>query len=118
MKPSDDYPTPPAISLVDADESAAGFTLVVAAPGGDRYHLRDGRYLLGRSPEADLRFTLETVSRRHALFVVCGDQITIEDLDSRVGTFVNGRRVTSCSLPSGARIVVGDITLKLIKGRG
>jgi hypothetical protein len=26
------------------------------------------------------------------------------------------RRVTSCSLPSGARIIIGGVTMKLVKG--
>jgi pSer/pThr/pTyr-binding forkhead associated (FHA) protein len=119
MQPSDD-PTRQAASSVHEDQSAASVKLIVVGPedSGRTFPLGDGRYLLGRSPEADLRFTLETISRRHALIVVRGDQVTIEDLDSRVGTFVNGRRVTSCNLPSGARIIVGGITMRLVKGRG
>ncbi len=98
-------------------EAASGYSLIVVGPedSGRTFHLADGRHLLGRAPEAELRFSLETISRRHALFSVDGEHVTITDLDSRVGTFVNGRRVTSCALPPGARIVVGGLTLKLVK---
>ncbi len=115
MPPSDEIPRPSS-SLVSED--TAGYQLIVVGPEdcGRTLDLANGRHLLGRAPEADLRFSLETVSRRHALFVVQGDHVTIEDLGSRVGTFVNGRRVTSCSLPSGARIVIGGVTMKLVKG--
>lgn len=96
-----------------------GFQLIVVGPeeSGRKFILTEGRHLLGRAPEADLRLSLETVSRRHAIFVVQGDHVTIEDLGSRVGTFVNGRRVvTPCGVPVGARIVIGGITMKLVKG--
>ena len=105
----------PGVSAIAEHE---GYQIIVVGPedSGRTFDLRDGRHLLGRAPEADLRFSLETISRRHALFVVDGDHITIEDLGSRIGTFVNGKRVTSCSLPIGARIVIGGLTMKLVKG--
>jgi len=109
------------MSLVDIPqrETVPAYQLVVVGPEymGRTFNIGEGRHVLGRAPESDLRFLLETVSRRHALFVVRGDSVTIEDLGSRTGTFVNGRRIeTSCSLPSGARIVIGGITMKLVKG--
>jgi len=114
--PPGDTPRPRS-SAVSARQTASGYQLVVIGPedSGRTFDLKDGRYLLGRAPEADLRFSVETISRRHALFVVHGDHVTLEDLGSRVGTFVNGRRITSCSLPSGARIVIGGVTMKLVK---
>ena len=116
MPPSDILKRHAAAMTYDG-ESASGYSLIVVGPedSGRTFHLADGRHLLGRAPEAELRFSLETISRRHALFNVDGEHVTITDLDSRVGTFVNGRRVTSCDLPPGARIVVGGLTLKLVK---
>lgn len=108
----------PPMPSVSEMEAHTGYQIIVVGPedSGRTFDLHDGRYLLGRAPDADLRFSLETISRRHALFVVQGDHITIEDLGSRIGTFVNGKRVTSCSLPIGARIVIGGVTMKLVKG--
>lgn len=119
MSPND-VPTREAAASVHEDELATGFTLIVVGPedSGRTIHLGNGRHLLGRAPDADIRFSLETISRRHALFIVQDDHVTLEDLDSRVGTFVNGHRITLCSLPSGARIVIGGITMKFVKGRG
>ena len=106
------------VSRDAAANAPSRYQIVVVGPedGGRTFDLRNGQHVLGRGPEADLRFSLETISRRHALFVVQDDQITIEDLGSRVGTFVNGRRITSCSLPMGARIVIGGVTMRLVKG--
>jgi pSer/pThr/pTyr-binding forkhead associated (FHA) protein len=114
--PTSDDPT--RASAATISKEVAGHQLIVVGPedSGRTLFLTEGRHLLGRAPEADLRFSLETISRRHAIFVVHGDHVTIEDLGSRVGTFVNGRRVTSCSLPPGARIVIGGVTMKLVKG--
>ncbi len=105
--------------LRDSTEIARSqYQIIVVGPedAGRTFKLENGQYVLGRGPEADFRFSLETISRRHALFVVQGDRITIEDLGSRVGTLVNGRRITSCSLPMCARIVIGGLTMKLVKG--
>ena len=56
--------------------------------------LRVGPNLLGRAPEATVRIDSVWVSRRHARIVVDGTAAILEDLDSRNGTFVNGRLVT------------------------
>jgi adenylate cyclase len=84
---------------------------------GNVFRLGEGSHLLGRSPDADVRLPLETISRKHALFVVAGNTVTIEDLGSRSGTFINGKRIESrADLAPGARIVVGGLTLKLVAG--
>lgn len=92
--------------------------LIVVGPedSGRTLDLPEGQHVLGRAVDADIRFSLETISRKHAVFVVSGEQVTLEDLGSRTGTFVNGQRIASCILPPGARIVIGGITMKLIKG--
>lgn len=117
--PSSDGPVRQASSSVYKSETSSGYQLVVVGPEymGRTFNLSEGRHVVGRAAESDVRILVETVSRRHALFVVQGDQVTVEDLGSRIGTFVNGRRIeTSCSLPPGARIVIGGITMKLVKG--
>jgi FHA domain len=115
--PPNDANLTPTPSSASENEAHAAYQLIVVGPedGGRTFDLGAGRHLLGRAPEADLRFSLETISRHHALFVVDGDHVTLEDLGSRVGTFVNGRRISSCSLANGARIVIGGVTMKLVK---
>lgn len=117
MSPTNGHPLSTS-SRVSSSETTGGYQLVVVGPeeNGRTFPLAEGRHVLGRGAEADVRLSLETISRRHAAFEVQGERITIEDLGSRVGTFVNGRRVTSCNLPVGARIVIGGITMKLVKG--
>ena len=55
--------------------------------------LAEGENLVGRGREAQVRIPTSEVSRRHARIVVAADGVTIEDLESRNGTFVRGRPV-------------------------
>ena len=52
----------------------------------------DGELVIGRE-DAGLTIEDEELSRRHAVVRVVGDGVEIEDLGSRNGTFVNGRRI-------------------------
>lgn len=80
-------------------------------PGG-RAALTDGEYVLGRDPDLELFLDAEDVSRRHARITIAGTEATIEDLDSKNGTFVSDRRVDSAArLVDGASIRVGSVRL-------
>ncbi len=59
--------------------------------------LADGEHLIGRDPAATIWIDSSTVSRRHATITVSGNSITIEDLGSRNGTFVNDCRLGGVS---------------------
>jgi DNA-binding winged helix-turn-helix (wHTH) protein len=54
--------------------------------------LTEGENLLGRDRDAVVWLDSSTVSRRHARITVHGDAAVIEDLGSRNGTWVCGRR--------------------------
>ena len=57
-----------------------------------------GEYVLGRSPECELPFDVELVSRKHAQLQIEYDQIYIQDLGSSNGTFVNGQPITTITI--------------------
>jgi DNA-binding winged helix-turn-helix (wHTH) protein len=67
------------------------FTL--EAEDGNAFRLRDGDNLIGRSPDAGILIDSSEVSRRHARIRVHGRVAVIEDLDSKNGTFLRGRRL-------------------------
>src|SRR5438105_2840410 len=50
--------------------------------------------IIGRRKDCDLRILSSQVSRRHCLISVHDGYVSVEDLDSVNGTFVNGKRVT------------------------
>ena len=70
--------------------------------------LQPGENVLGRSEEAAVRIGAPGVSRRHARIVVTDRQVTIEDLASKNGTFVEGRRLEGPTpLRDGDRVLLG-----------
>jgi pSer/pThr/pTyr-binding forkhead associated (FHA) protein len=67
---------------------------------------------IGRSIENGLALHHASVSRVHAaLYEGTGGKWTIEDLQSRNGTFVNGRRIQRQSLRSTDTVRIGDYEL-------
>jgi hypothetical protein len=56
----------------------------------------------------------DMVSRRHARIVYDGQKITIEDLGSTNGTFVNGEKIKRCDLKEGDRVLIGSSIFKVV----
>ena len=70
---------------------------------GNELWLKEGENLIGRSPDAAVRIDTSKVSRRHARILIEGVTATLEDLGSKNGTFLRGRR-----LEQAARIEDAD----------
>ncbi|HEU4383828.1 MAG TPA: FHA domain-containing protein [Anaeromyxobacteraceae bacterium] len=82
---------------------------------GAVFPLREGReVIVGRSSEVDLVLAEDLVSRRHARFAVADGAVTLQDLGSTNGTFLNGQRVKKARLAEGDRILIGGSLLKLV----
>lgn len=78
--------------------------------GTRRFPLGFGTHVVGRDPDVEVRLDASTVSRRHARFVVTADVTTLEDLQSKNGTFRGGERVTSpVPLEDGDAIGIGSL---------
>ena len=60
----------------------------------------------------------DMVSRSHAKIIVAGDKVTIQDLGSTNGTFVNGERVDRMTLTDGDRVLIGTSIIKLVTNEG
>jgi DNA-binding winged helix-turn-helix (wHTH) protein len=76
------------------------------------FSLADGANLLGRDPEAAVRVDSSTVSRRHAMIRVSARGATLEDLGSKNGTFLRGRRIDSpTALDDGDELVLGSVRM-------
>lgn len=66
--------------------------------------------LIGRQSGCDVRIPSEDVSRRHCVLRKENGVLTVEDLQSVNGTFVNDRLVTRAVVRSGDRLQVGPAT--------
>lgn len=82
---------------------------------GGEYPLEEGRQIvIGRSSDLDMVLVEEMVSRRHAQISMNGGVISIEDLGSTNGTFVNGEKIQRATLREGDRVLVGTSILKVV----
>jgi pSer/pThr/pTyr-binding forkhead associated (FHA) protein len=93
---------------------SSGPALVVRAGGGragDRFVPAGERTLIGRSPDCDIFLDDVTVSRRHAELIRDGARISIRDLGSLNGTFVNRRRIESAELEDDDEVQIGKYRL-------
>lgn len=80
--------------------------------------LSEGQFAVGRNATCQLSLDDPLVSRRHALLTVSEEGVVIEDLQSRNGVLVNGRRIQGrVELQVGDRILIGAQELTLLQGR-
>ena len=83
--------------------------LVITDPHGRRQVSVDKTTLtLGRRSESDVQVAGVGVSRHHAEISAGSGGYLLRDLDSKFGTFVNGKRTTECTLAHGDQIRLGE----------
>jgi predicted component of type VI protein secretion system len=77
--------------------------------------LADGVTSLGRHDGCVIRIKSSQVSRRHCELFEAGGKLTVRDLGSSNGTFVNGQRVSGQqTLTPGDELTVGAVTLRVV----
>jgi DNA-binding winged helix-turn-helix (wHTH) protein len=104
----EESPTPARVGY----ESQRRFPKYSIRRGAEEFALVDGSNLIGRDPDAQVYIDHPSVSRRHALVSIGQSGAVIEDLGSRNGTFVNGRRVEGqAELHQRAVIGAGPIVM-------
>jgi DNA-binding winged helix-turn-helix (wHTH) protein len=81
---------------------------------GRRIPLSSGDNILGRDLEGIIDIDSPSVSRRHACIRVSEHDATIEDLESKNGTYVRRERVSAAPVPlsDGDEIRIGSVSLK------
>lgn len=68
--------------------------------------------VIGRGSDCNLRLSAPQVSRRHCFLRVGRDSVSVTDLDSSNGTFVDGVRITAGKrhdIANGAQLALGPI---------
>ncbi len=90
-----------------------GVTLTVGGEGGTAVTVGPAgwtEFTVGRGEDANLFLNHATVSRRHCRLLRRGSQVLVEDLGSRLGTFVGARRVEgTVLLADGDDLRVGEV---------
>src|SRR3954466_1562667 len=82
---------------------------------GGEFPLRPHReIIIGRSSDLDMVLVEDMVSRKHAKITTDDAVVTIQDLGSTNGTFVNGEKVRKAELKDGDRILIGTSIIKMV----
>ena len=110
----------PARQQVNWAKTAATFALQ-STKGGRSYALDAGKVLVvGRGHKSQIAIDDDTVSSTHARLEVSsqGDRLTISDLNSSNGTYLNGSRITTAQAQVGDVVRFGTAEFKLLPGSG
>ena len=91
----------------------ADLVLFIKAKPSKTFALTADMTVIGRRRSCDFRIPVESVSRRHCQLTIDHDKLMILDLDSRNGTFVNGKKVQQQQLKAGDIIKIGPVVLGL-----
>jgi len=101
-------------------EGAFRYALVVerGPRAGLTYVLGEGTTVAGRSNDVEIFLGDVTVSREHARFIVDENGLTVEDLRSTNGTYVNAERHDKAHLQPGDEVIIGKFHLVVAGGHG
>ncbi|MGZ5323159.1 MAG: FHA domain-containing protein [Solirubrobacterales bacterium] len=97
----------------------AGTLVIRRGEGAGAEYPIDGEVVLGREPgSADVVLTDPGISRRHAAIRAAAGRISVADLGSSNGTYVNGDRIRGeAELAAGDEIQLGGIVLSVHPAR-
>lgn len=81
----------------------------------DRIFLGDDEIIIGRTPDCDIRLSVENVSRRHARIICKNEEYQVEDLGSTNGVYVNGIKIDRCIMRQHDIIEIGGVKMRFIE---
>jgi pSer/pThr/pTyr-binding forkhead associated (FHA) protein len=94
--------------------------LIVLQKNGSakQVNVQGSPFMIGRANACDLMLDNPLVSRSHAVLESAGAAVTIRDLQSHNGTFVNGERVERIVLKNGDEIRIGGYQIRFLANSG
>jgi pSer/pThr/pTyr-binding forkhead associated (FHA) protein len=101
-------------------EGAFAWALTVenGPQSGLTYVLGPGNTVAGRGGSCAIFLADVTVSREHARFAVDANSLSVTDLGSTNGTYVNGERHEAGQLAEGDQLMIGKFHLRVSRGHG
>ncbi len=101
---------------------AGAFAWALTIEGGPQtgltYVLGPGNTIAGRGAESAIFLPDVTVSRAHVRFTVHKSGLSMSDLGSTNGTYVNSQRLAAGMLQEGDELMVGKYHLRVSRGHG
>lgn len=119
-EPATRYESNPTLDVPPLGEESApssSVVLEVVPADGEPYRVTigDGRHVLGRAKDCDIPIDDRTLSRRHAAFVVRAGAVTVGDLHSLNGTFMDGKPVEAATEVAVGRAVMFGDRVKVVR---
>ncbi len=107
-----DLPDPELLAL------GARFAVVSHQDHGREFFISRKEMVAGRGQDCELKMDYQGVSRKHFKVKYADKGITIEDLGSKFGIMIDGKKIegSSARLKSGNSIQLGEVTLKYLEG--
>ena len=87
--------------------------IFIGKDSGKRHKLKSGTITIGRSPQADITIDDDRISRIHCEIKWSDGIITIEDKESRNGTYVDSHKVNHAILTPGVPLQLGHSVMKI-----
>ncbi|MCL2646174.1 MAG: FHA domain-containing protein [Phycisphaerales bacterium] len=90
--------------------------LVMFKQDGQRrdFELKRETATFGRNVDCDFQIPLEVISRKHAQLAIKDGKLSVRDLGSSNGTFVNNKRVQETQLAAGDTLTIGPVIFTIV----
>lgn len=87
---------------------------LISTTGDQTVDLTEGRVVVvGRAVTSDLPIYDPTVSRRHAEVVLANGHVSVKDVGSSNGTYINGTQITQSTAGDGDIVTFGKVAFKV-----
>jgi pSer/pThr/pTyr-binding forkhead associated (FHA) protein len=91
----------------------AKLVLLSAGMTGRTHELKAEKTTVGRVEDNSFQIAEPSVSSHHCEVMLRGNDITVKDLNSTNGTFINGEKVSESALKPGQILRLGQIEMRL-----
>ena len=94
------------------EETKVDVNIVLFKKDGSKknFSLPSNLTVIGRRHDCDLCIPLMIVSRRHCQLSQNNESLKVRDLDSKGGTFLNGKRISQATIKAGDYLKIGPLT--------
>jgi len=97
--------------LVQESETIKAYILEI---GGMKKQLEERTYVVGRGTDVDIQINDSGISRKH-LSIEISESISIKDLNSTNGTFINGERIIEYFADDEVNFKIGTSEIKIYR---
>jgi pSer/pThr/pTyr-binding forkhead associated (FHA) protein len=82
---------------------------------GELLTLKPGAQSCGRATLNPIALPGEKISKKHCEFKVLGTKLTVVDLASSNGTYLNGEKIKEANLKANDRLQLGEYLLEVLE---